>query len=166
MTIKAKAATKLDKAGIEKNIALVQSKGVTLDKLIQATGLAIIEHVAEHKEVSLAVKLYNAMPKGSRSVALAAWFQMFGMISVNPDKKTSAERPFLFNKEGKTDLAAANDKPWFDCRKPKATLAEEFDFDADLKRFQAKLQKAVDAGKVEVDTRIGAILSMQPVVKA
>lgn len=142
-------------------IKTIQTRGANLDKLIQETAIGIIKHVEEHGEVSLAIKLYKAMPKGSRAVALASWFQQFGKIQVNADKKTSAEFPFIINKNATTDVTGGTAKAWFDCKKPKGTLAEQFDFDAKLDAFKKMLLKQIEAGNVEADDRIGVILKME-----
>lgn len=150
----------MDKARILRNIAVIGARGNNLDRLIQETALGIIAHVEEHGEVSLANKLFNGMPKGSRALALAEWFKQFGKVGVNTDKKTSKATPFVFNKDGQTNLEGGRDKPWFDCKKAKS-LAEEYDFEAKLRFFQAQLKKQIEAGAVEPDDRISAIIKME-----
>ena len=154
----------MDKARIERNIKVIGVRGANLDRLIQETAVGIIGHIEVNGEVSLAVKLFNGMPKGSRSLALAEWFKTFGKIKVNTDKKTSKEKPFVFNADGVTDIAGGTAKAWFDCKKTK-TLAEEYDFEAKLKFFQAQLKKQIEAGALGGDDRVQAILKMEVVDK-
>ena len=150
----------MNKNEILGRIKTIATRGANLDKLIQETALGVIAHVEEHGEVSLVNKLYKAMPKGSRAVALAAWFLAFGKVQVNSDKKSSAEFPFLINKNGTTDVAGGKAKAWFDCKKAKS-LAEEFDFESKLAAFQKLLRKHLEAGNVPVDDRIHALLGME-----
>lgn len=155
----------MDKARILRNIAVIGARGANLDRLTQETALGIIAHVEVNGEPSLANKLYNGMPKGSRALALAEWFKQFGKLAVNPDKKTSKAQPFVFDKEGTTDIEGGKNKPWFDCKKAKS-LAEEYDFEAKLRFFQNQLKKQIEAGAVEPDDRISAIIKMEVKEKA
>lgn len=123
-------------------IASIAKRGAKLDADIQNVGLNILNHVAEHREVSLVLKLYNAMPKGSRRNALADWFQRFGQVTVNTDKASAKERPFLFAKDKATDLQGAIAMAWYEC-KPEKELAEEFNFAAQL----AALLKRADSAR-------------------
>ncbi|CCE60758.1 hypothetical protein tf_02 [Pseudomonas phage tf] len=142
-------------------IKTIQTRGMGLDKLIQETALGVIAHIEQHPEVSLAIKLYNAMPKGSRANALVAWLCQFGKVQVNPDKKTSREFPLLINKNATTDIAGGTAKPWFECKKPKGTLAEQWDFESWLDGVKRQLKKQVDAGNVQPDDRVAALLVME-----
>ena len=150
----------MNKNEILGRIKTIQTRGVGLDKLIQETALGVIKHVEEHGEVSLANKLFKAMPKGSRALALVHWFVAFGKVQVNKDKKTSAEFPLLINKNATTDLAGGAAKPWFECKKAKGTLAEQWNFDSALEAFKKALQKNIDAGNVQPDDRVNAILQL------
>ncbi len=142
-----KAKTYLDKAGIEKLIKSIKSRGAMLDKDIQLTGESVLAHIAQHKEVSLFKQLYDALPKGSRSNALVAWALAFGQIEVNLDKETKKAQPFLFAKGKVTDLTGAGEKPWFDFKKPKDP-ADEFNPALAFVKFMEKINKAIKEGKV------------------
>ncbi len=156
----------MDKAGIEAAIKSITNRGESLDKDIQYTGLSVLAHIAEHKEVSLFVKLYNALPKGSRTNALVAWALAFGQVAVNLDKASKKDRPFLFLADKITDLKGAADKPWFDFKKPK-DVSDEFDFSAEVAAFQAKLSNWIKAGKVSPTDHLAVgILSVKPVGEA
>lgn len=151
----------ITKAQILGQIKTIGNRGVGLDKLIQETALAVVAHMAEHKEASLACKLYLAMPKGSRALALAHWFHKFGSVTVNKgsDHKTI---PFKFNMEGTVDLEGGRNKAWFDCKKERDLKDEQFDLDAKLYALQAYIRKAQESGKVtEVDPRIAALLALE-----
>lgn len=162
MAKETKAKVYLDKAGIEKGIKSIASRGLSLDKDIQLVGESVLAHIKENKEVSLFKKLYDSLPKGSRSNALVAWALAFGQIAVNFDKETKKEKPFLYDGEKMTDLEGAASKPWFDFKKPKAP-ADEFNFEAEVAAFQQKVQAWIKAGKVSPTEHLAvAVLSAKP----
>lgn len=138
----------MSKDAIELAIKSIQSRGASLDKDIQHTGVSILAHIQANKEVSLFVKLYNALPKGSRSNALVAWGLAYGQVSVNEDKATKKERPFLFDGSKVTDLDGAQEKPWFDFKKP-ADPADEFSVEKAFAKFMAGIHAKMKANKIE-----------------
>jgi hypothetical protein len=122
-------------------ISNIKISGKALDAAVQDVGMSVLQHVEANREVSLACKLLAALPKGARKAALVAWFTNYGMISINRDKTTAKDRPFLFNAEGKTDLVEAAKVPWFKSA-PEKPVVEMFDFQAQL---TALLKRAADA---------------------
>lgn len=157
-----KFAANMDKAGIVAAIKSIEGRGSKLDGDIQLTGLSVLAHIEQHKEVSLFCKLYAAMPKGSRANALVAWAKACGMVAVNMDKETSKTIPFTFNKEGKTDLARATKEPWFTFRK-EAAPREAFSIEATIAALHDLLAKQIKAGKVDAhDRRVELLLAISP----
>lgn len=125
-------------------LAAIQNIAITgkgLDQAIQSVALDVIQHVEANGEVSLAIKLLKALPKGARANALADWFQQFSKVMVNTDKATAKQFPLVFNKAGKTDVEGATAKQWFECKPPKA-LADEFDFAGQLMALLKRADKA------------------------
>lgn len=149
----------LTKAQIIGQIKTISTRGHNLDKLIQATAVGILHHMAEHREASLVCKLYNAMPNGSRKLALAHWFHAFGSVIVNKGKD-SKEIPFKFNVDGTLRIEEGAAKAWYDCKKERELKEEAFDLDAALYNFQAMLRKAQEKGALPVDERVGVLLGM------
>lgn len=143
-----KIGNKMAKADIELAIKSIAGRGASLDKDIQLTGLSILAHIEQHKEVSLFQKLYAALPKGSRTNAMVAWALAFGAIEVNLDKATKKERPFLYVKGKATDLAGATEKPWFDFKKPAAPDVE-FNVEAAFLKFMEGIQKRIAKGELD-----------------
>ena len=149
----------MKKDGILLAIASIGRRGAILDRDIQSTALAIAAHIQEHREVSLAVKLHNAMPNGSRKVALIHWMIKFSAVKVNLDKASKADFPLLFDKEATIDLEEGAKLAWFDCKKEK-TLSAEFNFETELEAFQKKVKAWVKAGKIsEQDPAVAAIIA-------
>lgn len=133
-------------AAINKAIDSIARRGKKLDADIQHAGLSCLNHNQEHGDVTLLCNLFNAMPKGSRRNALAEWALKFGKVKLNEDKSTAKELPFLFDKEGSTDLSGAAESPWYDC-KPEKPLLEEFDF---VSQYNALIKKATAAGQAGI----------------
>lgn len=156
----------LNRAEIDKAIASIQSRGAKLDKDVHVTGVSILAHIEQHREVSLMVKLFNALPKGSRRNALVAWAIQYGQVAVNMDKATAKDFPLVFDKSKATRLTEANANPWFNFKKEKAP-ADEFSFDDELAKFTAKIDAWVKAGKISAnDPRVAAIRAQRMPSKA
>ena len=151
--------TIMTKAQILGNINTIATRGNKLDQLIQDVAVSIVAHVGDHREASLVCKLYNAMPKGSRRLALAHWFVKHGAVKVNQSKTDAESIPFLFDATAVTNVKGATEQFWFDGKKEK-TLREEFDVDRALANFGKVLERAIKAGKLEAgDVRIRDTLS-------
>jgi len=156
----------MNKDAILLAIKSIQGRGEALDKNIQQTAESIAAHIEQHREVSLAIKLYNAMPQGSRRNALVQWFVLFGAVSVNKDKDNRKEFPLTFNKEGKVDLVLGAKKAWFDCKKEKEISDEVFTLADEVQKFQAQIQRWVKAGKVTADDALVVeLLRIKPSVE-
>lgn len=138
-------------------IANIKISGKALDAAIQEVGLSVLHHVGENREASLAIKLLNAMPKGSRRNALIEWFVRFGMIAVNMDEETAKERPLVFDRDRTTNLEGATAKAWFTCR-PERPATAVFDVEAQLRQLMERLEKARAKGlEVKGDKYVAAL---------
>ena len=147
---------------VDAAIASIARRGLKLDADIQGAALAILQHVHDHREVSLVQKIFNAMPKGARRNSLAHWFVRFGEVAVNTDKESAKVRPFLFAKDRSTNLAGAETMPWYAAKEEKA-LAEEFNFAGQLAALLKRATEAQSSGKklvgAEVLAKVQAALS-------
>lgn len=130
---------------IRSAIATITSSGARLDKLIQETGLSVLNHIELHGDVTLLCELYLGMPKGSRKLALAEWALAYGKVVANTDAKTKGTRPFSYDKTKATNLQGAMSKPWFDF-KPEQAVDTAFDFQAMLMALLNKADKAATKG--------------------
>lgn len=138
MTTKLITETKL----IDKAIASIANRGKKLDGDIQVAALSVINHIEKHGDVTLANRLFDALPKGARRLALAEWLLAFGKLAANADKLTAkAGVHFVYAKEKKTDLAGGEETPWYEMKK-EADVATAFDVQAELARLLAKIKKA------------------------
>lgn len=121
-------------------IALITKSGMKFDNLVQETAVAVVAHFAEHKDTGVVNRLYRAMPKGSRSTALASWMLKFMAIAVNTGD-TKADQPFVFAKGRETDVAGAATEMWYN-HKPEKPLEEVFDIQKAVRGLLAKAGKA------------------------
>lgn len=131
---------------IEKAITSIATRGKNLDNDIQLCALSVLAHLNEHGDPSLLNRLYNALPKGSRKAAMSAWVMTYGKVKPNEQPLTKKESPFLYNKEGETDLDGATSKPWFEFKKD-STPEEVFNLDASLQSLVKRLENAHKGGK-------------------
>lgn len=137
--------TTMTRTQIEAAILSISKRGARLDADIQAAGLAIIAHVGEHGDITLANKLFIAMPKGSRRNSLALWLVTFGKLDVNMGEGR-AESPFVYKKDGKTDVTGASKVHWFDA-KPEQDLTVALDGYAMVRALLKKIDSAVAKGR-------------------
>lgn len=118
-----------DRASIVKAIASIATRGKKLDDSIQQTGLSVLAHIEEHGNVELASKLYDALPKGARRLALADWMLAFGKLrplsAKNKDDQPAlkAGLHFGFDREKQTDLEGAAAKAWHEFKQEKSVQA-------------------------------------------
>ena len=130
------------------NVAIegVRVSGKKLDRDIQVAGLSCLNHLELHGDITVLSSLWLAMPKGSRKKALNDWCLKYGKLIQNVDAKgkVDQDKPFLYNKEGKTDLLGAENEPWFDCALDKLDDTD-FNFLAKL----AVLLKAADKAEAK-----------------
>ncbi len=132
----------LKPADLDKAIKSIAQRGAKLDADIQVAALSALNHLAEHRDAVFCGKLYNNMPKGSRRSSLALWFTAFGAVKLNTDAATKGEFPFVFDKQGKTDLDGAAAMQWHEA-KQEPELEDLFDIKAAL---AAVLKKATKEG--------------------
>lgn len=157
-------------AEINKAIASIALRGKKLDADIQHAGLSIIAHIEEHKDTTLLDKLIDAMPKGSRKLALTEWALAFGKVRLldakNPEDaaRIAAKAYFQYDKTRTTDLTSAAAKPWFDF-KPEQPVLTAFDAQAAVSGVLAKLAKAA-AGGLEIKGKAEALDAAKKLVEA
>lgn len=140
-----------DTKAISKAIENIAASGKKLDAAIQACAVDVLEHFQVHRDTGLVNRLFLAMPKGSRGLALADWLLKFVAVKVNTNKDTKAEQPFVFDAAkvdammGEHNLATATSTLWYDLKKEKK-LDEVFDVQT---AFKAMLRHIERSAKVE-----------------
>lgn len=134
----------MSKDAMDKAIKSIAGRAAKLDKDIQECALSALHHNEQHQDVVFVNRLYLALGKGHRRSALTEWFLTFGRVVANEDSKTKADKPFLYAKDKKTDLAAAAIKPWYECKKE-----PEPDGVFDVQKAYMALLKKVDTALKE-----------------
>ena len=103
-------------ADVDKFIVSIKNRGAKLDHDIHSAAMACLNHADKHGDTTLMVRLLMALPKSTRRNALGQWAVAFGKFMQNPDAKALATIPLVYDKTAKTDLAAAQSKPFWDFR--------------------------------------------------
>lgn len=115
--------------------------------------LSALQHAAKHGDHTLLNRLYLAMPKGTKSSAMAEWIVAFSHLVPNTDKEAAKTSPFVVDKAKAVNLPGAHEKPWFDFR-PEPTPLEVFDLQ---KAVMAVITKAKKAQTIEGSLSIAAV---------
>lgn len=152
-------------AAINKAIASIQNRGAKLDGDIHLCGVSALAHASEHGDPSLCDKLVQAMPKGSRKLALVEWMLAHGQI-VTLDAKAAKEtgRVFALDRTKVLDLEAAMAKSWVEFRK-EAAPATAFDAQKAVQSVLTRLNAASKAG-VTVEHKAEALAQARALVAA
>lgn len=93
--------------------------------------MSALSILAEHGDIMPANRLYLAMPKGSKTGAMAEWLLAFGSLVPNEDAVAAKAKPFVHTKDKKVDLVAAAKKPWYEFQ-PEKAVVDVFDAQAML----------------------------------
>lgn len=152
-------------AAINKAILSIQNRGAKLDGDIHLCGVSALAHASEHGDPSLCDKLVQAMPKGSRKLALVEWMLAHGQI-VTLDAKVAKEtgRTFALDRTKALDLDAAMAKSWVEFRK-EAAPATAFDAQKAVQSVLTRLNAASKAG-VTVEHKSEALAQARALVAA
>lgn len=101
---------------IEKVIVSIAGRGKKLDQDMHSAACASLHHVTLHGDPTLLNRLVLALPKAARRNALVLWATKFGMVALNDDAKTRAERPLVYAKGNKADIEGAQAQPFFELK--------------------------------------------------
>jgi hypothetical protein len=107
--------------------------------------VACVEHLEAHKDTGPVNRLYLAMPAGSKSTALVSWFLAYAAVVANVDKDTKGEKPFVFAKDKKNNVAGGRADPWYN-HKPEPAPDMVFDVQKALAAILQKAKKMAEKG--------------------
>lgn len=133
-------------AQITKQITAIKTAGAKLDAAIHSTAVDVLTHYMEHKDTGLVNRLFLALPKGSRGLALADWLLKFVAVKVNTNRETKAEQPFVYDAERVSMMTAENLKNatathWYDLKKT-PDIAEVYDVATAVRSMLRKIERA------------------------
>jgi hypothetical protein len=155
-----------DNAELTKAIDAWGAQGTKWTTRGQLLALSALQYLADHRDTGAVNRLYKAMPKGTKSSAMASFLLTHGALSANTDKGTKADQPFKFDKEKATDVDAAKADPWFD-HKPEPDADQVFDLQKAIKAIIAKAAKSKQLSHAELLTGLNALVTAgQPVEPA
>lgn len=130
-----------DKVTLEKAITAWGTRGTKWAQEGHMLAMSALTMTSKHNDVGPVNRLYKAMPKGTKSSAMASWLLAYGALLANEDSKTKADMPFKYTKDKDYNLAAAAQDAWFN-HKPEPAADEVFDLakavEAIIKRAQGK----------------------------
>lgn len=147
-----------DKLG--KAIDAIKASGKKLDGSIQLAALSAAAHFGDHGDVGYINRLYLALGKGARHVALTAWFTTVAGVKANEDKQTKTTKPFIKDSEKSVNLEEGHKTPWYDM-KPSKSPDEVVDV---LKMALALLKKATNPKEGQDVTHEAMIPELQAIV--
>jgi hypothetical protein len=149
-----------DAKAIGSLITEIGKTGKKLDKDIQQASVSIIAHVEECGNITLANRLVTNMPKGSRVNAVISHMTLNGKMKF--DDKSGK---IVYNKNKKTDLQNAQDKPWW-TEKPEAPftpanydLATYFQKQLDKNNEDAKREGLTTDQKAKILSNVSKIVA-------
>lgn len=154
---------------IQSKIDSVQRRGKTLDNDIHVLGVSVLSHASEHGDTTLADRLVQALPKGSRKLALVEWMLAFGQVekldskNVEDAQAIKAGRIFKLNKERTLDLKSAAETSWVEFRQ-EAKISTAWDVQQAVKGLLTKYQNA-NAKGMTIEGRGAALADAQALVE-
>ena len=142
-------------ADLNKAIDNWGTRGSKWTKDGQVLAMAALRLHAASGDIGPVNRLFLAMPKGTKSAAMAEWIITHcGMVAnTGEDKKT---KPFLHDKERASDEAAGAKNPWYSFQ-PEKTPDQVFDV---LAAVQAIIKKASKAETVEHGDLLAQLAAM------
>lgn len=143
----------------------IKTHGAKLDSMVQAAAVDVLEHFQTHRDTGLVNRLFLALPKGSRSVALADWLLKFVAVKVNTNKETKGEQPFVFDKDkvpammAEGNLARATSTLWTDLKKEKA-IDEVFDLQAGVRSLIRQIERHAKVERFDRKALVGLAVAV------
>lgn len=124
----------------------------------QMLAVSALTRLADHGDIGYCNRLYLAMPKGSKSSAMASWMLTHGALIANTDKGSKADKPFVYSKDKTTDVPGSIADPWFD-HKPEPDADAVFDLQKALMAVLTKAGKAKHVAHGELAEKVSALLA-------
>jgi len=140
-------------------IVSIKTRGAKLDADIHVAALSAAAHFEKCGDVGFINRLFLAMGKGARHVAMIEWLTQFGGVTAN-EGESKDTTPFVKDRNKVVDLEGGDAMPWYDC-KPSPKPDQVLDYLALLMKVVTK--KAKDDQEVKNASVLGRV---QAVLKA
>lgn len=140
---------------IDAEILKIKKAGERLDTKIQVVGLSVLQHIDDHGDVTLADRLYKALPNGARRNALVQWMLAYGKVRVLQKadaadaEKIADGSVFGYAKDKTTDISGA-ESVWWHSFMPERAPSEVFDAQAAATRLLKAIQSAHKKEKMQI----------------
>lgn len=105
-------------------IVSIKTRGAKLDTDIHIAAMSAASHFDKCGDVGYLNRLYLALSKGARHVAMTDWMTQFAGVSAN-EGESKDTTPFIKDKNKVVDLEGGDDMPWYECKpslKPSGVL--------------------------------------------
>lgn len=102
MTTKTNGMALLDKAGIDKSIKSIATRGKKYSNDIHLCAVSCLAHIQDHGDITVLQRLIEALPKGWRKNAVMAWAEAFGRVTFD-----TTDKVLVYDKTKATNLAGA-----------------------------------------------------------
>jgi hypothetical protein len=126
----------------------------------QKLAMAALQHIVDSGDDGFMNRLFLAMPKGTKTSAMAQWILGNSHLRANDDEGTKKTRPFVKDAEKKNNLETAAKKPWYEYA-PEPAVEEVYDFQkallAFLKSAKGKQSKAKQVVNVDLMAQVEAL---------
>lgn len=148
MTTKKQPAFKMLEgvAIINKAITSLQTRGKKYEADLHQAAVSCLNHAGKHGDITLAIRLIEAVPSLTRSNALKQWFIAMGRFKWDDEGKTLA-----YDKSKATLLDEALANPFWTFKANEGGAFKPFDFNEAVNRILAQAKKAHEKGQ-EVPT--------------
>lgn len=120
-------------------IVSIKTRGAKLDTDIQIAAMSAAAHFNKCGDVGYLNRLYLALSKGARHVAMTEWLTQFAGVSAN-EGESKDTTPFIKDKNKVVDLEGGDALPWYEC-KPSPKPDEVLDYFAMLMKVATKKAK-------------------------
>lgn len=158
-------------AGLTAGIAWVRTTGKKFDATVHEIAVACLVHAKDHGDCTFALKLYNAMPKSGKRVALIKWFDRYSPIAVNPKDNKVGLRKVDAKAYMPFDIDGARAIPFFDMDKKNednelAALLGVGDFNDKVIKLADYFEGRVKAGKVKDEDKATVLAKVKAIRQA
>ena len=148
-----------DQKALGAAIVSIKTRSAKLDSDIHVAALSSIAHFNSCGDVGFINRLFLALGKGARHVAMIEWLTQFGGVTAN-EGESKDTTPFVKDKNKVVDMEGGDAMPWYDC-KPSPKPDQVLDYLALLMKVVTK--KAKDDQEVKNAILVGRV---QAVLKA
>lgn len=146
-----------DQKALGAAIVSIKTRSAKLDGDIHIAAMSAAAHFEKCGDVGFINRLFLALGKGARHVAMIEWLTQFAGVSANEGESKNTT-PFVKDRNKSVDLESGDALPWYDC-KPSPKPDQVLDYLALLMKVVTKKAKSDQEVKnASVLIRVQAVL--------